>query len=213
MNIETGMEEYVEAQGSTLKANTLRAHSLLSLEEIAEELLAHTTGLDVDDDHGRGTPARFIRMLEELTTSKWNPDTFTVFPNTEGLDQMVVVQKIPFVSVCNHHVIPFVGYAHVGYIPSEKIAGLSKFARVVQHFACRLQVQERLTIQVADFLEERLDPIGLAVMMSAEHMCMVVRGVQAPGTFTTTSAMRGVFSDHDRTAKAEFLRVIGNGFH
>lgn len=180
-----------------------------SVEEAARYVLEQTTGLDASDDHGAKTAARFIAMLRELTTSDWNPETFTVFDNTEGLDEMVVLQKIPFVSVCNHHVIPFIGHANIAYIPDTRIAGLSKFARVVQHFAKQLQVQERLTIQITDFLETKLDPKGVAVMLRAEHMCMSVRGVHAPGTFTTTSAMRGVFADHSRTAKAEFLEWIG----
>lgn len=177
----------------------------LSEEEAARALLEKTTGWK-DDDHGSKTPQRFASMLRELTTPE--EFEFTTFPS-EGSDEIIAVQDIPFVSLCNHHVVPFVGLAHIGYIPSDKLVGLSKFARVVRHYSKALQVQERLTTQIADFLMENLDPMGVAVILEAEHMCMTIRGVQTPGTKTTTSAMRGVFSDHDRTAKNEFLRLIG----
>jgi len=178
----------------------------ISTEEAAWALLTKTTGLK-NDEHGRGTAARFVRMLEELTTPQ--EFEFTTFPNDDGVDEMVIVKDIPFTSVCNHHVIPFVGRAWIGYIPNNRIAGLSKFARVVHYFAKRLQVQERLTQQIADEIMHVLDPLGCIVVMEAEHFCMTVRGVQAPGVTTTTSAVKGVFADHDRTAKDEFLRLIG----
>jgi GTP cyclohydrolase I len=121
---------------------------------------------------------------------------------------MVVVRNITFTSLCNHHVVPFMGVAHIAYVPKNAVAGLSKFARVVRHFGRQLQVQERLTAEIADFLEGTLSPRGVGVVVEAEHLCMTIRGVHSPGTLTTTSAMRGVFSDHDRTAKAEFLNLI-----
>ena len=175
-------------------------------EEHARLLLAKTTGWE-DDEHGRGTPARFVRMLEELTTPL--EFDFTTFPNSEGMDEIVAMRDIPFVSVCNHHVIPFVGKAYIGYIPNKKIVGLSKLARVVHYYARRLQVQERLTHQIAERLQEELEPAGVAVVLEAEHFCMTVRGVQTPGTVTITSAMRGAFIDHTKTAKAEFMQLIG----
>lgn len=176
----------------------------ISAEEAARILLEKTTGW-VDDEHGNRTPQRFASMLRELTTPE--DFAFTTFP-AEGADEMVVLHDIPFVSVCNHHIVPFVGKAWVGYIPDQKLVGLSKLARVVQHYARSLQVQERLTKQVADRLMEELNPLGVAVLMKAEHFCMTIRGVKTPGTMTTTSAMLGVFSDHERTAKAEFLQII-----
>lgn len=180
--------------------------SSLSVEEAAAILLTKTTGLDTSDAHGAKTPQRFAAMLSELTTP---PEfEFTVFDNEDKADEIVLVQDIPFVSVCNHHVVPFVGKAHVGYIPDKHLVGLSKLARTVHYFARRLQVQERLTQQVANYLEEHLDPVGVAVIMQAEHMCMTIRGVQTPGTYTTTSAMLGVFADHKRTAKAEFMQLL-----
>jgi GTP cyclohydrolase I len=178
---------------------------LVSVETAARILLEKTTGL-TDDAHGADTPKRFAAMLSELTTPQ--EFEFRTFP-ADGANDMVVMHNIPFVSVCNHHVVPFVGHAWIGYIPDEKLVGLSKLARTVHYFAKSLQVQERLTVQVADFLEEKLEPLGVAVLMEAEHMCMTIRGVQTPGTITTTSRMTGVFADHERTAKSEFLSIIG----
>lgn len=169
-------------------------------------LLQHTTGLDISSEHGAQTPERFMRMLKELTTAE--EFTFTTFPS-EGIHDMIVVQDIPFVSVCNHHVIPFVGKVHVAYVPNDMMAGLSKFARLAKFYAKRLQVQERLTVQIADEIEHELAPLGVGVVIQAEHFCMTIRGVQTPGTLTTTAAMRGVFADHDKTAKSEFMSIIG----
>lgn len=184
----------------------LTTPSQLSAEEAARVLLTKTTGLR-EDNHGQKTPARFVKMLRELTTPE--EFEFTTFPNEDAVDEIVTVQDIPFVSLCNHHVVPFVGLAHVGYIPGDHLVGLSKFARVVRHYAKSLQVQERLTQQVADYLERELQPAGVAVVLEAEHMCMTIRGVQTPGTKTTTSSMKGAFADHSKTAKDEFLRIIG----
>lgn len=180
----------------------------ISLEETARELLEQTTGLK-DDKHGAKTPARFIKMLKEMTTPE--EFSFTTFDNEEGVDEIVTVENIPFVSLCNHHVVPFVGLAHVGYIPGDKLVGLSKFARVVRHYAKGLQVQERLTMQISDYLMENLNPVGVAVVLEAEHMCMTIRGVQTPGTRTTTSSMKGVFREEANYARIEFLSLIGKG--
>lgn len=177
--------------------------------ELARRLLQSTTGLEVDTAHGMDTPRRFVAMLHELTTP--SDFKFTTFNNTDHVDEMVVVKDIPFYTLCNHHVIPFFGKAHIAYIPRHELVGLSKFARVVREKAKGLWVQEHLTIAVADFLEERLNPIGLGVIMEAEHLCMTMRGVQVPGTTTVTSSMRGVFADHTRTAKAEFMEHLRRG--
>lgn len=197
------------ATGGVVEA--LREESKMrEMVEAAEVLLRLTTGLDVTSDHGKETPARFVRMLQELTTPE--PIKWKTFPN-DGMDEMIIVDEIPFTSLCNHHVVPFIGFARVGYVPNELVAGLSKFARVVKHFAKGLQIQERLTMQVADFLEENLQPKGVIVLVKAEHMCMTIRGVQSPGTKTTTTAVKGVFADHTRTAKMEFLMTINGGQH
>jgi GTP cyclohydrolase I len=175
----------------------------------AEDLLTAFAGLDVTKSHGRETPRRFISMLDEITVCKdCNGDCmkWKVFP--DPVDQMVVINRIPFSSVCNHHVIPFVGHAWIGYVPDGCVGGLSKFARVVHHYARRLQVQEGLTNDITEFLDTTLKPKGVIVVMEAEHLCMTIRGVQTPGTTTRTVETRGVFADHDKTAKAEFLMGI-----
>lgn len=188
---------------------------LPTLEDIAGTLLQATTGL-FPDGHGDDTPKRFVAMLEEMTQCanlhadidhldtciKWKS-----FEN-DGVDELITMANIPFVSVCNHHVIPFVGRAHISYVPDKYIVGLSKLPRVVRHYARQLQVQERLTTQIADYLQTHLEPKGVVVMLQAEHMCMTIRGVQAPGTITTTTKTLGVFADHSRTAKAEFLDTV-----
>jgi GTP cyclohydrolase I len=178
--------------------------SSVSEQEAAEILLAKTTGWK-PDGHGEKTPQRFAAMLRELTTPE--EFEFTTFPAED--DDMIVMHDIPFVSLCNHHVVPFIGKAWIGYIPNEKMVGLSKLARTVRYYAKGLQVQERLTREIAEHLMENLDPVGVAVVLEAEHMCMTIRGVQTPGTLTTTSKMTGVFADHKRTAKAEFMSIIG----
>lgn len=159
-----------------------------------------------DDPHREGlqaTPERVARMYAELLTPQ--PFTFTTF-DAEGADQMVVVRDIAFYTLCEHHLVPFYGTVTLAYIPAQKLAGLSKLARAVEYFARRLQTQERLTNQVADFLVERLEPLGVGVVLQAEHLCMAMRGVQKPGARTTTSALRGVFLEKPE-ARAEFLSL------
>ena len=177
---------------------------VLSDEELAETLLTRTAHLDVTDPQEARTPARFVMTLRELTTPE--PFNFTTFEAT--CDEMVIQRDIPFASLCRHHVLPFAGVAHVGYVPDGKIAGLSKLARTIRYCARALQTQEELTNQAADMLEENLKPRGVAVVLEAEHLCMTLRGVQAPGTVTYTASMRGVYADHAKTAKAEFMNRI-----
>lgn len=162
--------------------------------------------VDFDSPHMEDTPKRFATMLRELTTRE--DFMFTTFDNEDEVHDMVVLGPIPFYTLCAHHVVPFYGRAYVGYIPGASLAGLSKFARAVRWVAKGLHVQETLTHELADFLESRLEPQGVAVVVEAEHLCMAMRGVQQPGVITTTSAMRGVFADHNRTAKAEFMEII-----
>jgi GTP cyclohydrolase I len=172
------------------------------------ELLTMHAGLE-ETEHGEDTPMRFLNMLSELTSHRDCDGSCVKWRDFKAdSDEMIVVAGIPFTSVCNHHVIPFIGQVHIGYVPNQVNAGLSKFARVARHFAQRLQVQERLTADIAEYLYDKLDPRGVAVVIQAEHMCMTIRGVQAPGTVTTTSSMRGVYSDHSRTAKLEFMNII-----
>jgi len=177
--------------------------------DCAEDLLVVHAGLDMTSDHGRDTPKRFLNMLDDLTSHKnCNGDCIKWKVFESKADEMVVVKQIPFVSVCNHHVIPFIGHAWVGYVPDGEVVGLSKFARVVTHFARRLQVQEELTNDVHSFIDATLAPKGLVVRLEAEHLCMTIRGAQAPGVTTVTTKTSGVFADHTRTAKMEFLEAI-----
>jgi GTP cyclohydrolase I len=136
------------------------------------------------------------------------PFALTTFPNDEAYDEMVVVKAIPVQSVCEHHLLPFVGTAHVAYIPGSRILGLSKFARVVDHLARRPQVQERLTQQIAAALDRELSPKGVGVVVEAEHMCMTLRGVSARGTLTRTSALLGALRDVP-ASRAEFFAALG----
>jgi GTP cyclohydrolase I len=133
----------------------------------------------------------------------------TTFPNDEGYDELVVVRDIPFQSLCMHHMLPFHGTAHVAYLPEESIVGLSKLGRVVDFFARDLQVQERLTTQVADWIDSNLSPRGVGVIMEAEHLCMSMRGVQKEGSRTVTSALRGSVKEDPRT-RQEFLSLVAH---
>ena len=159
-------------------------------------------GQDPDREHLRDTPRRVALAYEEFLT----PRAFvpTTFPNDEGYDELVVARDIPIHSLCEHHLLPFSGVAHVGYLPGARILGLSKLARVVEHFARGLQVQERLTKQIGDWLDDRLAPKGAGVVLEAEHLCMTLRGVQAVGSRTVTSSLHGLIRDDART-RAEFL--------
>ncbi|HEX2042812.1 MAG TPA: GTP cyclohydrolase I FolE [Acidimicrobiales bacterium] len=171
---------------------------------VADLLLA--LGQDPQAEHSRETPRRVAAAYAELLTPR--EFTLTTFPNDEGYDELVVARDIPFHSLCEHHMLPFKGVAHVGYLPGERILGLSKLARVVELFARGLQVQERLTKQVADWLEEALQPKGVGVVVEAEHLCMSLRGVQARGSVTVTSALHGVLRDDPRS-RSEFFSLTG----
>ena len=161
-------------------------------------------GQDPTSDHLQETPRRVAAAYTELLSP--TPFTMTTFPNDEGYDEMVLARDIPFTSLCQHHLLPFTGRASVAYLPGERIVGLSKLARVVELFARRLQVQERLTAQIADQLEEALEPRGVGVVLDAEHSCMSLRGVRATGARTTTSALRGLIREDERT-RSEFLSL------
>lgn len=172
----------------------------------AVRALLAALGQDPERAGLRDTPARVARAYAELLA----PSAFnmTTFPNEERYDELVLVSDIPFVSLCEHHLLPFSGVAHVAYVPDGRLLGLSKLPRVVDHFAGRLQLQERLTVQVAEWLMERLQPRGVGVVVQAEHACMSLRGVRKPGTRTITSALHGLLRDDERT-RQEFLRLAG----
>jgi GTP cyclohydrolase I len=187
-----------------------RAHGvdLVRAERAVTDLLA-ALGQDPASEQLLDTPRRVAAAYAELLTPA--PFTPTTFPNDEGYDELVLVRAIPFQSLCEHHLLPFVGVAHVGYLPADRILGLSKLARVVELFSRRLQLQERLTTQVADWLQDRLAPKGVGVVLEAEHLCMTLRGVQATGSTTITSTMLGLLRDDPRS-RSEFLalsRVVG----
>jgi GTP cyclohydrolase I len=186
---------------STPRATGGRRIDLDGARRAARELLI-ALGADLDDEGLRDTPRRVAEVYAELLT----PTDFepTTFPNDEGYDELVVACEIPFHALCMHHLLPFHGVAHVGYLPGERIIGLSKLARIVDHFARDLQVQERLTEQIADWLDDHLRAKGLGVVLEAEHLCMSLRGVQKPGARTVTSALRGAVRDDPRT-RQEFL--------
>jgi len=174
-------------------------------EDAARELLI-ALGEDPDRDGLRETPRRVAKAYAELLDPQpFNP---TTFPNDEDYDELVVARGIPFHSLCEHHLLPFHGIVHVGYLPGDRIVGLSKLGRVVDLFARRLQVQERLTSEIAGWLDDHLEPKGVGVVIEAEHLCMSLRGVQKPGTLTATSALRGLVRDDPRT-RQEFLALTG----
>jgi GTP cyclohydrolase IA len=174
-------------------------------ERAARELLL-ALGEEVDSDRLRETPRRVAEAFAELLTPA--PFAATSFANEGRYDELVVVRSIPFHSLCEHHLLPFQGQAHLAYLPGERIVGLSKLARVVEVRARRLQLQERLTTEIADWLERELEPKGVVVLLEAEHLCMSIRGIQKPGTRTVTSALRGAVKDDPRT-RGEFLALVG----
>jgi GTP cyclohydrolase IA len=174
-------------------------------ERAVAELL-DALGIDPVSEALRETPRRVAATFAELLRPE--PFRASTFPNDGGYDELVVVSDIAFSSLCEHHLLPFVGVAHVGYLPGERIVGLSKLPRLVEHRARRLQVQERLTVEVADWLERTLQPRGAGVVLEATHMCMSLRGVRQPGALTITSALRGRLREDPRTRR-EFFALIG----
>lgn len=159
-------------------------------------------GVGCDVPETVDTPRRMAEAYRDMLSS---PEfDLTTFPNAEGYDELVIVRDIPVRSICEHHFLPFTGVAHIGYLPGDRILGLSKLARVVEMFARRPQVQERLTVQIADWLVANLAPRGIGVVIEAEHLCMTMRGVKATGTSTSTSALRGLLLENPQS-RAEFL--------
>lgn len=161
-------------------------------------------GEDVHREGLRDTPKRYAKFLKEFLEEK--EFNFTTF-NSEGMDQMIVQREIQFHSLCEHHLAPFFGAATIAYIPNKKIVGLSKLSRVVDHYANRLQNQERITQQIADRIENELDPLGVAVSLTAEHLCMSMRGIKKVGAKTTTQCLKGKFMTDEQT-RSEFMRLI-----
>ena len=203
MNREDGDRRAVAAAtpGRIVDASKL---DLAAAEGAARDLL-RAIGADADSRDLLETPRRVVASFAELLT----PAEFdaTLFPN-EGYDELVLVRDISFQTLCMHHLLPFHGVAHVAYLPGECIIGISKLARVVEFFARDLQLQERMTVQIADWLDQELVPRGVGVVLSAEHMCMTIRGVRKPGARTVTSALRGLLRDDART-RQEFFSLVG----
>jgi GTP cyclohydrolase IA len=179
------------------------------LEDAVRTLLTEI-GEDPDRDGLRGTPGRVRRTLEQLTAGyRTDPDMLLEGASFDVVyDEMVVVRDIELYSLCEHHLIPFFGRAHIGYLPRGTVIGLSKIPRVVDLFAHRLQIQERMTQQIADFLMTRLKPKGVGVVLETTHLCIAMRGVRRPGATMVTSAMLGTFRSDPKT-RAEFLTFIG----
>jgi len=166
-----------------------------------------------EDVHREGlvkTPERVARMYAELLGGTFeDPNVHLQSVFTEKYDEIVLLRDIPFYSICEHHMLPFIGKAHVAYLPTGKVLGVSKIARIVDNFAHRLQAQERLTGQIADFLMQNLRPLGVAVVLQASHSCMTIRGIRKPGSVMVTSALRGIFKK-DARSRAEVLQLMRN---
>ena len=192
------------ATNGKVSAGSTRTIDLAAAEAAARDLLV-ALGTDLSDEGVADTPRRVAAAYAELLTPI--PFTATTFPNDEGYDELVLARDIPFHSLCQHHLLPFTGVAHIAYLPGDRILGLSKLARVVEAFSRDLQVQERLTVQVANWIEETLSPRGVGVVLEAEHLCMSLRGVHKPGARTVTSALRGLLRDDPRT-RQEFLSLV-----
>jgi GTP cyclohydrolase I len=185
----------------------------LLVERIARHVagILRELGLDANDPNLRDTDQRVAKMYVEMFhgLKEGVEPKITTFPNEEGYDHMVMECHVPFYSMCAHHLVPFYGHAHMAYIPGDRIVGLSKFGRILEFYAKRPQLQERLTEQVVDFLVERLAPKGAMVVIEARHLCVEMRGVKKPGALTVTSALRGAF--HERPVREEFLDLLRRG--
>ncbi|MCK5375526.1 MAG: GTP cyclohydrolase I FolE [Acidobacteria bacterium] len=180
------------------------------IERVAEHMgaIMRELNLDLEDPNYAHTPERVAKMYLEMFHGlrEGAEPKITTFPNDEGYNHMVIEKEIPFYSMCAHHFVPFYGHAHIAYIPQSTIVGLSKLPRILEFYAKRPQLQERLTEQVAEYLWTKLEPQGVMVVIEARHLCVEMRGVKKPGALTTTSALRGCFAD--RMVREEFLALL-----
>jgi GTP cyclohydrolase I len=197
------MTQQTRADASTLRDAPSGGIDVVAAELAAADLL-RALGMDPIEPALIDTPRRIAHAYAELLTPR--EFTLTTFPNDEGYDELVIVRDIPFTSVCEHHLLPFTGVAAVGYLPGQRILGLSKLARVVELFARRPQLQERMTKQIATWLDTQLQPRGVGVVLRAEHSCMTLRGVAAQGSSTVTSTLLGLVRTDERT-RGEFLQL------
>ena len=191
-------------------AVTLSVEDEAKVRDIAEHMrrIIEVLGLDLGDPNLIETPERVAKMYLEMFhgLSEGAEPTITIFPNAEHYTAMVMEKDIPFYSLCSHHFVPFYGHAHVAYIPNDAIVGLSKMPRIVEFYAHRPQLQERLTEQIAQFMADKLHPQGVMVVIEARHLCVEMRGVKKPGALTVTSAIRGIF--FNRSVREEFLDLL-----
>jgi GTP cyclohydrolase I len=179
--------------------------------EKAVSQILEALGEDTGREGIKLTPKRVASMYAELLAgSKEDPADHVKSVFKEKCDEIILLRDIPFYSICEHHLMPFIGKAHVAYLPAEYVVGVSKLARIVDCFARRLQVQERLTAQIADFLNKHLKPQGVAIVLEAAHSCMTIRGIKKPGSIMVTSALRGIFKKDPRS-RAEVLSLMHNG--
>ena len=198
-----------KSMGSKLTSNGSWKLDMPRIEAAIRDILL-AIGEDPERDGLKETPKRVARMYEEVFSGlEGEPDAHLETTFDHPHDEMIVVRDISYYSMCEHHLLPFFGSATVGYIPNERIVGLSKLARVVEHLSRRPQVQERLTCQIADRIEQVLDPVGVAVILEAEHTCMTMRGVKKPGSSMVTSVTRGVFRENPST-RSEFFNAARN---
>jgi GTP cyclohydrolase I len=198
----------IPARPTSSSANGFRPKPTLPADQDAAERAAavflRTLGVDLDREERRATPARMAGAYAELLAAQ--PVQLTTFANDEGYDELVLARAIPFRTLCEDHMLPFAGVSHVGYLPGDRIIGLSKLARIVEHFAAQPQTQERLTTEVAECLDANLHPRGVGVVLEAEHSCVTQRGIRALGATTVTSAMLGSLRT-DRRSRAEFFAL------